>query len=107
MYRIKHCSTLFAFVALVWLAGTTFEALGQTPNVRAWGGNSQGELGNGVDSLTASRAIPGQVSGLNGVVAVMGGQSYSLALKGNGPGGTMHTANLAMGAIRTVPCPRS
>jgi uncharacterized protein (TIGR03437 family) len=84
MYRIKHCSTLFAFVALVWLAGTTFEALGQTPNVRAWGGNSQGELGNGVDSLTASRAIPGQVSGLNGVVAVMGGQSYSLALKGNG-----------------------
>jgi uncharacterized protein (TIGR03437 family) len=81
MYRLKHCRSLFAFITLVWLTGTAFEALGQTPNVRAWGGNTYGELGNGVDEQAVDRSVPVQVTGLAGIATVAPGQSHSLALK--------------------------
>jgi len=56
-------------------------AVGQTPNVRAWG---YGELGNGVDGLTVDRNVPVQVTGLGGVATVAGGVYHSLALKKDG-----------------------
>src|SRR5258707_15713152 len=80
MYRRAY---LLALIALS-LSETTGTALGQTPNLRAWGFNGEGELGNGVDRLTVSRSVPGQVTGLTGVAAVAGGEIHSLALKGDG-----------------------
>src|SRR6266849_780696 len=80
MYRIAYLFTLLALA----LTATTGIALGQTPNLRAWGSNADGELGNGVDQQTVSRNVPGQVTGLTGVAAVAGGELHSLALKGDG-----------------------
>src|SRR5260370_12285709 len=80
MYRKAY---LFALIASA-LIDTTGTVLGQTPNLRAWGFNGDGELGNGVDRLTVSRSVPGQVTGLTGVAAVAGGEIHSLALKGDG-----------------------
>src|SRR5260370_41958841 len=80
MYRKAY---LFALIASA-LIDTTGTVLGQTPNLRAWGFNGEGELGNGVDRLTVSRSVPGQVTGLTGVAAVAGGEIHSLALKGDG-----------------------
>src|SRR5258708_1760631 len=80
MYRRAY---LLALIALS-LSETTGTALGQTPNLRAWGFNGDGELGNGVDRLTVSRSVPGQVTSLTGVAAVAGGEIHSLALKGDG-----------------------
>src|SRR5437016_8685188 len=80
MYRKAY---LFLLIASA-LIDTTGIVLGQTPNLRAWGSNSDGELGNGVDQQTVSRNLPGQVTGLTGVAAVAGGGLHSLALKGDG-----------------------
>src|SRR5258707_15634676 len=74
---------LFALIAF-GLIDTTGIALGQTPNLRAWDSNADGELGNGVDQQTVSRNVPGQVPGLTGVAAVAGGGLHSLVLKGDG-----------------------
>ena len=54
MYR-KICFLACFALVLVWLTGTHGAALGQTPNVRAWGDNSGGELGNGVNSQTEQK----------------------------------------------------
>jgi uncharacterized protein (TIGR03437 family) len=59
-------------------------ALAQTPNVRAWGFNADGELGNGVDAQSAGRDVPVQVSNLTGVAAIAAGANHSLALGSDG-----------------------
>ncbi len=48
-------------------------------SVRAWGYNSDGELGNGVFSLNSS--IPMQVNSLTNVKAISSGQYFTIALK--------------------------
>jgi alpha-tubulin suppressor-like RCC1 family protein len=54
--------------------------------VWAWGGNAEGEIGNGVFSTTGCGCVttPTQVVGLGGVIALSGGSEHSLALKGDG-----------------------
>ncbi|MCW5980379.1 MAG: hypothetical protein KIT09_20015 [Bryobacteraceae bacterium] len=49
-------------------------------NVRAWGNNESGQLGNGQGSWTVDSNVPVQVSGLTNARAVSGGTSHSLAL---------------------------
>lgn len=63
-------------------AGGNFSlALLSDGTVRAWGGNKNGQLGNGgrVDSY-----LPAPVSGLTGVKAIAAGDSFGLALKNDG-----------------------
>ncbi len=50
-------------------------------SVKAWGRNSDGQLGDG--TMTSS-PVPVAVSGLSNVIAVSGGTSHSLALKSDG-----------------------
>ena len=47
----------------------------------AWGGNSNGQLGDGT---TTGHNTPAQVTGLSGVTAVAGGWLHSMALKNDG-----------------------
>jgi alpha-tubulin suppressor-like RCC1 family protein len=49
--------------------------------LRSWGSNSNGELGNGTTSLSYT---PVQVSSINGAVAVCGGLYHSMAILNNG-----------------------
>src|SRR5215213_4803659 len=49
--------------------------------VRTWGSNNFGQLGNGTNT---DSNVPVQVSILTGITAIAGGNSYSLALKGDG-----------------------
>jgi len=53
----------------------------QTANLRAWGDNSAGELGNNTNQPSAT---PVQVNSLAGVVAMAGGYVHSLALEAAG-----------------------
>ncbi|WP_147443465.1 RCC1 domain-containing protein [Corallococcus sicarius] len=56
-------------------------ALRTDGTVWAWGGNSEGVLGNGT---TLASATPVQVVGLTGVTALATGRNHVLALKSNG-----------------------
>jgi alpha-tubulin suppressor-like RCC1 family protein len=56
-------------------------ALKSDGSVWAWGGNSNGELGDGT---TTNRTEPVQVPNLTDVVAVTAGEFYSLAVKSDG-----------------------
>jgi alpha-tubulin suppressor-like RCC1 family protein len=60
------------------IAGGTYHSLALKNNgtVRAWGENQSGQLGDGTYT---NSAVPVTVSGLNGVTAIAGGSSYSLA----------------------------
>lgn len=64
-------------------------ALRSDGTVWAWGNNKWGDLGNG-DANTASSAVPVEVLGpggtgnLSGIVAIAGGDNYSMALKADG-----------------------
>src|SRR5437773_924820 len=49
--------------------------------VRAWGYNANGELGDGT---ATNRYAPVQVSGLTGVTAIAGGYNHSLAILSDG-----------------------
>ena len=49
--------------------------------VWAWGNNSNGQLGNGTTTLSAT---PVQVSGMSGVAAIAAGQQDTVALKTDG-----------------------
>jgi alpha-tubulin suppressor-like RCC1 family protein len=61
-------------------------ALKKDGTVWAWGENEYGEVGNGTFTNPSAPGIgtPVQVSGLAGVTAISGGDSYSLALKSDG-----------------------
>jgi alpha-tubulin suppressor-like RCC1 family protein len=52
-----------------------------TRNLRAWGDNSMGQLGDGT---TIQRPSPTQILSLNGVTAISGGYDFSIALKSDG-----------------------
>ncbi|MEV4619037.1 hypothetical protein AB0J74_10085 [Asanoa sp. NPDC049573] len=56
-------------------------ALLSTGNVKAWGDNSYGELGDGT---TADRMVARSVAGMGDVKAVAAGSLFSLALLGDG-----------------------
>ena len=56
-------------------------ALAADQTVWSWGNNAQGQLGSG---STASRALPGLISGLTDIVAVSAGNYHSLALDASG-----------------------
>src|SRR6266513_2376725 len=56
-------------------------ALCSDSTIRAWGGNTEGELGNGNNT---DSNIPVQVSALSGITAIAAGSSHSLALKNDG-----------------------
>lgn len=49
--------------------------------VWTWGGNYEGQIGDG---STTPRPAPAQIAGLSGVIAVAAGHYHSAALKGNG-----------------------
>ena len=57
-------------------------ALKNDGTVWSWGGNFSGQLGNGNNG--GSNNVPAQVSGLTGVVAIVGANYFSLALKNDG-----------------------
>ncbi|MBI2372132.1 MAG: RCC1 repeat-containing protein, partial [Deltaproteobacteria bacterium] len=65
------------------LAAGGFHSLGLKADgtVWAWGGNGEGELGDGT---TTTRSIPVQVAGLSGMAAVAAGWQHSLALRLDG-----------------------
>src|SRR5262249_50383767 len=56
-------------------------ALEQDGTVWAWGGNTEGELGDGT---TTDRSAPVKVLGLSDVAAISAGLSHSLALNRDG-----------------------
>jgi uncharacterized protein (TIGR03437 family) len=84
LFIFPVCTALRFAALLCCLLSAPVVALAQPPNVRAWGYNYDGELGNGVDAQTASRNVPVQVSNLTGMTAIGAGASHSLALNSNG-----------------------
>jgi uncharacterized repeat protein (TIGR01451 family) len=56
-------------------------ALTTDGHVLSWGGNDQGQLGDGT---TANHSTPILINGLDGVVAIAANGSFSMALKGDG-----------------------
>ncbi len=76
-------------------AGTSHSLAVQNGAACAWGGNDNGQLGNGMSGITANSDVPVAVSGLgSGVTAIAGGSLHSLAVQngrvfawgGNGDG---------------------
>ena len=60
-------------------------ALDSAGTVWSWGNNTYGELGNGTtSSLPYSNPSPVPVPGINGIVQIAAGGSFSLALRGDG-----------------------
>ncbi len=57
------------------------DTVAQAANLRAWGDNSVGELGNNTNS---NSSVPVPVSGIAGVVAIAGGFDHNLALASAG-----------------------
>ncbi|MBV9895819.1 MAG: hypothetical protein JO020_16765, partial [Chloroflexi bacterium] len=72
-----------SFNGVVAIAGGGYHslALKNDGTVWAWGGNWDGELGDGT---TTNQSIPVQVQGLSGVTAIAAGRYFSLALKSDG-----------------------
>ncbi len=65
----------------VFAGGTHSLVLKSDGTVRAWGNNSDGQLGDGT---TTSRPTPVEVPGLSNVIAVSTGAAHTLALKSDG-----------------------
>lgn len=89
---VRRLSALALFVAALLLAVSasfansppSVVASAPAPGVAvAWGLNIHGELGNGTTSDGAS-PVPAQVNGLNGIKAIAGGASHTVALKADG-----------------------
>ncbi|WP_225409010.1 RCC1 domain-containing protein [Stigmatella hybrida] len=70
-------------ILAVSAGGSHSLALRSDGTVWAWGSNSAGQLGNGRKD-TVPVPVPGQVVGLEGVIAVAAGLSHSLALREDG-----------------------
>jgi alpha-tubulin suppressor-like RCC1 family protein len=63
-------------------AGATHTvALGDDGTVRAWGNNSNGQLGDGT---TTQRTAPVQASGLASVTAIAAGNDFTVSLRIDG-----------------------
>ncbi|MCM2357051.1 MAG: zinc-ribbon domain-containing protein [Geobacteraceae bacterium] len=80
-------------VAAVACGRRSIIALKKDGTVRAWGENTQGELGDGSHEV---RWEPVEVKGLQDVVAVAAGERFTLALKRDGTvwgWGTLHVAD--------------
>src|SRR5450631_3833284 len=75
-----HLSTFLILIAVPG-AGVL---LGQPSNVRAWGSNYYGQLGNGVDEQTVSRSLPERLDALSDIVKIAAGQDHTLAVKSDG-----------------------
>ncbi|REE99718.1 alpha-tubulin suppressor-like RCC1 family protein [Thermomonospora umbrina] len=72
-----------------------FVAVKTDGTVWTWGGNANGQLGDGT---TTGRTTPVQVTGLTGVSGVGAGYWYSLAVKSDGTGAAWgHNANGQLG----------
>ncbi len=71
-----------SFAQLISAGGNQSLAVCNTNLANAWGYNYQGQVGNG--SSQNSVIPPTQISGLEGVIAVAGGDVHSLALKADG-----------------------
>ena len=79
---VTLCMPIHAAYGQRLAAGETHTlAVADDGTVWAWGANSYGQLG---DNTLTSRAVPAQVPGLAGVVAVAAGGGHSLALKSDG-----------------------
>jgi len=75
-------SGLPAMKAIAIAAGSVHTvALMEDGTVRAWGSNSNGQLGDGT---TIDSPTPVQVSGLSDVTAIVAGDAFTVALKSNG-----------------------
>ncbi len=59
-------------------------ALDSSGNVKCWGTNSTGQLGNGTSSPTSNSATPVSVSGLTGIISLSSGGAHSCALNNVG-----------------------
>jgi alpha-tubulin suppressor-like RCC1 family protein len=74
----------FGLLVVLALAVPAALAASQPGAAWAWGNNSDGQLGNGSVTRYGGVATPGQVHDLAGVIALAGGQNFSLALKSDG-----------------------
>ena len=72
---------LFALVYMGILVGFSSPIYAQNRQVRAWGNNVEGTLGDGTNTDSNT---PVQVSGLTNVVQISCGNGSSLALKSDG-----------------------
>lgn len=74
-----------AGIIQVVVGGGHVLALDSAGTVWSWGNNTYGQLGNGTtSSLPYSNPSPVPVPGINGIVQIAAGGSFSLALRGDG-----------------------
>jgi alpha-tubulin suppressor-like RCC1 family protein len=74
-----------AGIIQVAVGGGHVLALDSAGTVWSWGNNSYGQLGNGTtSSIPYSNPSPVPVPGINGIVQIAAGGSFSLALRGDG-----------------------
>jgi alpha-tubulin suppressor-like RCC1 family protein len=91
MMRRLHLTALILVCVLAHALAAVAQTASANPNhtlvvkpdgtVWAWGGNGNGQLGDG---STTRRDLPKQVPGLSGVIGVAAGNTHSLAVKSNG-----------------------
>lgn len=83
--RPIHPATLLALTAVIvsstWISSPE-QARAALGRAQSWGSNDSGQLGDGTD--VDPQLSPGPVVNLNGLKAIDGGCSHSLALKGDG-----------------------
>src|SRR5438093_3151524 len=80
-----------ADVICIWGGARGTIVMKSDGTVWTWGANFSGKLGLGVDSATLNRVLvpsevhgPGDVSYLNSIKAIMGGEAHNVALKSDG-----------------------
>jgi alpha-tubulin suppressor-like RCC1 family protein len=78
-----HASAVLSHVVNISAGWTHAVALTDDGHVWTWGDNSKGEIGNGVTSTTGI-SVPYEVPGLQNVVGVSGGDSWTGALLADG-----------------------
>lgn len=94
MKTVERHLRVWSVLCALWCLGTTAaqaetiaagadHTIVATPDghVWAWGSNAYGQVGDGTG---INRAIPTEIQGLSGIIAVAAGHSHSLALKSDG-----------------------